>query len=69
MVRLCGIPLPEAVAMATETPAKVIGVADRKGRLQAGYDADFLVLDEDLNVVRTCRDGRWIYVRENTPTA
>jgi N-acetylglucosamine-6-phosphate deacetylase len=69
MVRLCGIPLPEAVAMATETPAKVIGVADRKGRLQTGYDADFLVLDEELNVVRTCRDGRWVYVRDSAPTA
>jgi N-acetylglucosamine-6-phosphate deacetylase len=36
--------------MASETPARIMGVYDRKGSLQKGKDADILVLDEDLNV-------------------
>ena len=39
-----------AVRMASETPARIMGVYDRKGSLQKGKDADILVLDEDLNV-------------------
>lgn len=58
MVRCCAVPVGEAVAMASETPAKVVGVADRKGKLQAGYDADFLILDHELNVQATYIGGR-----------
>lgn len=50
MVRLCNIPIAEAVAMASEIPANVAGLGDRKGRLAVGYDADFLQLDDQLNV-------------------
>ncbi|MBX6395223.1 MAG: N-acetylglucosamine-6-phosphate deacetylase [Alicyclobacillaceae bacterium] len=58
MVRMCRVPVPEAVAMASEIPARVIGRSDRKGRLAAGYDADFIVLDERLNVLRTFIRGK-----------
>ena len=44
------IPLADAVRMASETPAKLIGVSDRKGTLERGKDADILVLDRKLNV-------------------
>lgn len=64
MVRLCGVPLAEAVTSASETPAKVIGYGHRKGRLQTGYDADFLVLDADLNVVTTYRGGDVVFSRD-----
>ena len=50
MVQKAGIPLADAVRMASETPAKVIGVADRKGTLQKGKDADIVILDKDVNV-------------------
>ncbi|ATY84259.1 N-acetylglucosamine-6-phosphate deacetylase [Kyrpidia spormannii] len=53
MVRLCGVPVAEAVAMASEVPARAAGCGHRKGRLAAGYDADFVVLDQDLRVERT----------------
>ncbi|MCX7568812.1 N-acetylglucosamine-6-phosphate deacetylase [Tumebacillus sp. DT12] len=66
MVRLCRVPLPEAVEMATATPARLIGVADRKGRLAVGHDADFLVLDTELNVVRTYGAGRLLYEKKTT---
>lgn len=50
MVQKAEIPLADAVRMASETPAKIMGVFDRKGSLQKGKDADIIVMDEDLNV-------------------
>ena len=50
MVQKAEIPLEDAVRMASETPARIMGVADRKGTLEKGKDADILALDDDLNV-------------------
>ena len=50
MVQKAEIPLADAVRMASETPARIMGVYDRKGSLQRGKDADIMVLDKDLNV-------------------
>lgn len=50
MVQKADIPLADAVRMASETPARIMGVYDRKGSLQRGKDADIVVLDRDLNV-------------------
>ena len=36
--------------MASETPARIMGVYDRKGSLQKDKDADILILDRDLSV-------------------
>lgn len=44
------IPVADAIRMASETPANIIGVGDRKGTLQRGKDADILILDKKLNV-------------------
>ena len=43
-----GIDLYEAVKMATETPANSIGL--NKGRVEEGFDADLLVLNDDLSI-------------------
>ncbi len=43
-----GISLPNAVKMMSETPAKVMGLKS-KGRIAPGFDADFTVLDAELN--------------------
>lgn len=43
-----GIPETDAVKMATETPANLLGV--KKGKLEKGYDADILVIDRDFSV-------------------
>jgi len=40
----------EAIQMATLTAARSIGLANRKGSLEPGKDADVLLLDEALNV-------------------
>src|SRR6186997_1127887 len=54
MVREVNVPLNEAIAMATENPARAIGL-ETKGRLIVGADADLLVLSPNLEVVRTYR--------------
>ncbi|HEX5414558.1 MAG TPA: N-acetylglucosamine-6-phosphate deacetylase [Chloroflexota bacterium] len=56
-----GIPLEHALAMAGETPATLIGLADRKGRLCPGYDADLVLLDAGLHVTTTIVGGRVVY--------
>ena len=50
MVQKAEIPLEDAVRMASETPARIMGVADRKGTLEKGKDADIIALDDNLNV-------------------
>src|SRR5262245_45926241 len=57
-----GIPLAEAVRMASLTPARVIGVDNRKGSLAAGKDGDIVVFEEDFTVWRTMIGGRWVYM-------
>ena len=50
LVKKAEIPLEDAVRMASETPAKIMNVYDRKGSLQKDKDADILILDEKLNI-------------------
>lgn len=50
MVKKAGIPLEDAVRMASETPARLTGIADYKGTLEKGKDADIVILDNDVNV-------------------
>ena len=50
MVQKADIPLADAIRMASETPARLINIADRKGTLARGKDADILILDRKLNV-------------------
>jgi len=50
--------------MATEVPARTMGVDDRKGKLVKGYDADLVLLDTDLNVVATICGGQMVFDKE-----
>lgn len=61
LVKRVGIPIEEAVRMASLTPARVIGVSNRKGSLEAGKDADMTIFEEDLQVWRTMIAGRWAF--------
>jgi N-acetylglucosamine-6-phosphate deacetylase len=56
MVCEVNVPLNEAIAMATENPARAIGL-NNKGRLTVGADADLVVLSPQLDVVRTFCSG------------
>jgi len=57
-----GLPVNEVFKMASLNPATSIHVADRKGSLEAGKDADIIIADENINIVRTIKGGKTIYV-------
>ena len=45
-----GVQLEHVLRMASETPARLMNVYDRKGSLEKGKDADVLLIDENQNV-------------------
>ncbi|WP_431799259.1 N-acetylglucosamine-6-phosphate deacetylase [Microbacterium kunmingense] len=53
-----GLSLPAAVAALTETPAAVLGRADRLGRLDPGFAADVVLLSSALEVEAVWAAGR-----------
>ena len=55
---LTGVPLVEAVRMASLTPARIAGWDGEIGSIAVGKRADLLVLDEGLNVRQVYIDGR-----------
>ncbi|GAB4401136.1 MAG: N-acetylglucosamine-6-phosphate deacetylase [Anaerolineales bacterium] len=55
---LIGIPLADAIRMATLNPARVLGLHDRTGQLSPGLAANLVVLDGAGNVVATFVQGR-----------
>ena len=55
-----GIPMREAIIMATDTPARAIGLKNR-GRISEGYYADIVILDKDLNIKATYINDNLIY--------
>lgn len=57
-VKMAGVPLQDACRMASETPARIMGIYDRKGSLQRGKDADLLFIDADLNLQAVYAMGR-----------
>lgn len=58
------LPLEQIVRMASLNPARAIGVADKKGSLEAGKDADIVITDADFQVERTIIAGDTMYVKE-----
>lgn len=46
-----GIPPEDAFAMATQTPAELMGI--KAGKIEKGYSADFVVVDDNYNLVET----------------
>lgn len=51
------IPLWECVNCATLNPATAIGVQDKKGSIEVGKEADFVILDNEFNVLKTIKKG------------
>jgi N-acetylglucosamine-6-phosphate deacetylase len=52
-----GIPLCEAVRMASLNPARILGLEGKKGSLAAGKDADLVLFDDDLTVTAVFLGG------------
>ncbi len=64
VVREVGVPIHHAARMAALNPARQLRMADRKGSLRVGKDADLVLLDGDYSAVQT-----WIAGRPVTPKA
>jgi N-acetylglucosamine-6-phosphate deacetylase len=54
---LLGLPLPEAVAMASSVPAAFLGLDHDTGGIARGRRANLVLADDDLNVRETWIDG------------
>lgn len=55
---LTGLSLAEVVKSATETPARIMGISDRKGAICQGFDADIVIFDKDVNVTDVIIGGK-----------
>jgi len=62
MVTKVGVPLHEAIAMATDTPAFVIGLTG-KGQFKIGGVADLVIISPELEVLRTFVAGEEVFRR------
>jgi N-acetylglucosamine-6-phosphate deacetylase len=58
-VREVGMPVGAAAA-ASGNPARVLGIANRCGAIAPGLDADLVVPDPELRVVRVMVQGVWV---------
>ena len=56
------LPVNEVFKMASLNPATAIHCADRIGSLEVGKDADIIIADENINIIRTIKKGKTIYV-------
>lgn len=56
-VALAGLSRAEAVAALTSVPARALGLGSRLGLIEAGYAADVVALDSDLNVTAVWAAG------------
>lgn len=61
MITLAGVPLRQAVQMASATPARMLGLERRKGAIAAGMDADIVIFDDDIRIKTTIINGKIIY--------
>ncbi|HYI11576.1 MAG TPA: N-acetylglucosamine-6-phosphate deacetylase [Thermoanaerobaculia bacterium] len=57
MIELAGFPLETVLPLATEVPARIAAVADRKGKIERRYDADLVVMNERFEVERVWARG------------
>lgn len=54
-------PVWEAVAMASANPAAAVGIADTKGALEPGKDADIAIFDQEFETQKTIIGGKTVY--------
>ncbi|MBR2343459.1 MAG: N-acetylglucosamine-6-phosphate deacetylase [Clostridia bacterium] len=62
VLRHTDLSLSTVFNMASLNPARAIGMDGSIGSLEAGKDADIIIADENINIVRTIKKGRTIYV-------
>ena len=55
------LPVNEVFKMASLNPAKAIKCHGRIGSLENGKDADIIIADKNINIIRTIKKGKTIY--------
>lgn len=60
-----GIPLGDAVRMATKTPANVLSL-ETKGDIIPGKDADLVLLEKNYHVIWTMIDGKIVFTKNES---
>lgn len=64
IINMLGISIVDAVTMASTTPSAVLGLENRKGRIEIGYDADIAILDRTYRTEMTIVQGNIVYERK-----
>ncbi|MFM1653827.1 N-acetylglucosamine-6-phosphate deacetylase [Brevibacillus sp. B_LB10_24] len=64
VMRFTGLPLEQVIPLLTSNPARKLGLADRKGTIAVGKDADLVLLDKNLEVQATWVEGKRIGLEE-----
>jgi len=59
-VQQCGLTVVEASWAASGRPARLLGCAEQLGSIAPGLAADLVVLDDELELTRVMRHGRWL---------
>ena len=59
--RVLALPLEEALRMVSQYPADAVGLSMRKGLLKPGFDADCVMLTDDLQMRSTWSGGACVY--------
>lgn len=58
LVEKAEIPLHDAVRMASESPARLMGILEHKGTLEKGKDADIILFNDHLEIQETFVEGK-----------
>lgn len=61
VMNFLGTSLEETVKFASSNPAKNLGLYDQMGSISVGKKANLVVVDKDVNVYKTIRDGRVVF--------
>jgi N-acetylglucosamine-6-phosphate deacetylase len=61
MISMAGVSLMDAVKMMTVTPARILGITDKKGVLAVGKDADIVIFDGNITIAMTMIKGKIVY--------
>ncbi|MGV8025293.1 MAG: N-acetylglucosamine-6-phosphate deacetylase [Anaerolineaceae bacterium] len=60
-MQFCGLDFQQTLPMATRVPAQAMHIADRKGVIEAGCDADLAFFDRTYQVVATMVSGVFVF--------
>ncbi|REE78598.1 N-acetylglucosamine 6-phosphate deacetylase [Paenibacillus taihuensis] len=63
VISFTGLTLEQVLPSLTVVPARQVGVSAAKGSLESGKDADFVLLDQELNIQQTVVRGKTVYRR------